>query len=401
MNEFNRYGEPPQEEKIDYKVLFFKIYSYWYFFLITIFIAVLIAFLFNKYTPSVYKVKSTVLIKDDKSRMDPQALLGISMMSSSQNIQNEIGILKSYTISNKTVKKLDLKVSYFIEENFITRELYDESPFVVIPEIEYLQPANIKFLVTVLSTNEFKIEAEGESIDLYNFSTYKNIPKGADRVFINGIYTFGQDIEGENFRFKIILNEDLLDTEIKNKKYIFIFNNIDNLTKTFSNSIEIEAINRDASILEISVKGNNSKKIIDFLNTLIETYLERSLEKKNLIASSTIGFIDAQLGDIADSLSVAEASLQDFRMASSVMNIDFQAQQVFDQMKQFETERAALVVQSKYYNHLKRYIEQSRDNIDEIIVPSSMGIDDPMITQLISELVKLHSEKADLLIKTK
>ena len=132
------------------------------------------------------------------------------MMSSSQNIQNEVGILKSYTLSNKTVKKLDLKVSYFVEENFITRELYDESPFVVIPEIEYLQPANIKFLVTVLSTNEFKLEAEGESIDLYNFSTYENIPKGADRVFINGIYTFGQDIEDENFRFKIILNEDLL-----------------------------------------------------------------------------------------------------------------------------------------------------------------------------------------------
>ena len=81
------------------------------------------------------------------------------------------------------------------------------------------------------------------------------------------------------------------------------------------------------------------------------------------------------------------------------MNIDFQAQQVFDQMKQFETERAALVVQSKYYNHLKRYIEQSRDNIDEIIVPSSMGIDDPMITQLISELVN-YILKRQILIKT-
>jgi tyrosine-protein kinase Etk/Wzc len=72
------------EESIDFKTLFFKLYSYWYFFLITIFIALLIAFLFNKYTLPVYKVKTTVLIKDDKSRMDPQALLGISLMSSTK-----------------------------------------------------------------------------------------------------------------------------------------------------------------------------------------------------------------------------------------------------------------------------------------------------------------------------
>ena len=117
-----RYNEQQQpEESIDYKVLFYKIYSYWYFFLITIFIALLIAFLFNKYTPAVYRVKATVLIKDDKSRMDPQSLLGISLMSSAQNIQNEIGILRSYAVSNRAVRKLDLKVSYFIEENFIKK----------------------------------------------------------------------------------------------------------------------------------------------------------------------------------------------------------------------------------------------------------------------------------------
>jgi tyrosine-protein kinase Etk/Wzc len=45
-------------------------------------------------------------------------------------------------------------------------------------------------------------------------------------------------------------------------------------------------------------------------------------------------------------------------------------------------------------------VQQARDDIDEIIVPSSMGIDDPMITQLIGELLELHAEKADLLIKT-
>ena len=302
------------EESIDFKVLFFKLYSYWYFFLITIFIALLIAFLFNKYTPSVYKVKTTILIKDDKTRMDPQALLGISIMSSTQNLQNEIGILRSYALSNRAIKALNINVSYYIEENFISRELYHESPFLVVPDISNLQPANLKFLVSVLSNNEFRIEAEGENLDLYDFANYKAIDKGANKINLTGVYSFGQTIEGEYYKFKLLLNKDFLDEDIKNKKYVFIFNNIDGLTKQFSGNIEIEPINREASILEVSFKGSNIGKSVDFINTLIDVYLARSLDRKNLVAINTIEFIDAQLSEISDSLNLAEARLQDFRV---------------------------------------------------------------------------------------
>ncbi|HHN48651.1 MAG TPA: hypothetical protein ENN08_06965, partial [Bacteroidales bacterium] len=298
-------AQQPDEESIDFKMLFFRIFSYWYFFLITIFIALLISFLYNKYAVPVYRVKTTILIKDDKSRMDPQALLGISMMGTSQNLQNEIGILKSYSLANRAVKELNLNVSYFIEENFMIRELYHTSPFVVVPQISQPQPANFKFLISVLSNNEFRLEAEGENIDLYDFGQFRSIEKGAKKIQINGIFNFGQAIEGEYYNFKILLNEDFLDTDIRNKKYLFIFNDLDGLSRELRNSIEIEPINRESSILEVAIKGNNIKKSTDFLNTLIEVYLTRSLDKKNLVATNTIDFIDSQLGEIADSLNLA------------------------------------------------------------------------------------------------
>ncbi len=79
-----------QEETFDYKALFFKLYRYWYFFVLTVFIALLIAFLFNKYTKSVYDVSTTVLISDDKSSMDAQSLMGFGFNNNMQNIQKEI-----------------------------------------------------------------------------------------------------------------------------------------------------------------------------------------------------------------------------------------------------------------------------------------------------------------------
>ena len=60
MNEQeNQYNPDIKEESVDYKALFFKFYRHWYFFVITIFIALVIAFLFNKYTKPIYEVSTT------------------------------------------------------------------------------------------------------------------------------------------------------------------------------------------------------------------------------------------------------------------------------------------------------------------------------------------------------
>ena len=66
--------QPQAEENFDYKALFFKMYRYWYFFVLTIIVALIIAFLFNKYTKPVYEVSTTVIIKSDRgNNIDPAA----------------------------------------------------------------------------------------------------------------------------------------------------------------------------------------------------------------------------------------------------------------------------------------------------------------------------------------
>ena len=67
MNENYNPQDIYQEEAVDYKALFFKFYRHWYFFVVTVFIALVIAFLFNKYTKPIYEVSTTVLIEDKSS----------------------------------------------------------------------------------------------------------------------------------------------------------------------------------------------------------------------------------------------------------------------------------------------------------------------------------------------
>jgi len=112
-----------QHQSVDYKVILFKFYRYWYFFAITIFIALISAFVFNKYAKPVYEVKTTVLIKDKSvNKQDPQNIIGLNVFRNLQNLQNEIGILNSYSLAYRTIVKCGFEVGYYREDNFITRE---------------------------------------------------------------------------------------------------------------------------------------------------------------------------------------------------------------------------------------------------------------------------------------
>src|SRR3972149_6494285 len=124
------------------------------------------------------------------------------------------------------------------------------------------------------------------------------------------------------------------------------------------------------------------QKIIRYLNTLCQVYLEKEVDKKDQIASKTLSFIDKQLNEILDSLNTSERMLQNFRTNNKIMDVDWQTEQVFSRMEDLQDEKAELLVKIKYYNALRAYLNENND-ADELIAPSAIGINDPLLNRLI------------------
>ena len=103
------------EEKIDIKNLFFRYYNHWYYFLISIFVFSLIAIAYNRYTTPIYSVSSTILIRDDNNtQLGAENILeGMELFSGKTNINNEIVVLKSFSLINQVINDLSLGVSYY------------------------------------------------------------------------------------------------------------------------------------------------------------------------------------------------------------------------------------------------------------------------------------------------
>ncbi|MES2485462.1 MAG: Wzz/FepE/Etk N-terminal domain-containing protein, partial [Bacteroidota bacterium] len=107
-----------KEEQINVKQLFEKYLFFWKWFVLTVFVSLIIAFIFIRYSTPEYVTSATILIKDDKkggiaSELSAFADLGV-LGGVKSNVDNEIEILKARTLVKNTIKQLDLNVSYFV-----------------------------------------------------------------------------------------------------------------------------------------------------------------------------------------------------------------------------------------------------------------------------------------------
>lgn len=386
-----------QEENIDIKVVLVKFWRYWPLFLLTIMLALMLAFAFNKYTPPIYQVSATVLIEEDKGNMNAQDLLGFGIMGNNKNLENEIGLLKSYSLAYKTIEKLDFYVSYYYKENMITKELYQNAPIIVEFDDDYPQLIRTKFSIEILSDEEYRIVFAAKKSSTYDFLKHKRIQQNLDLSY-SEIHHFDEMISNPYFKFKVSINPAYA-SGIKNYDDLsFILNDIDYLIEEFGD-FSIEPINREASIVKLTLKGNVIQKSVNFLNQLTQQYIDCGLNDKNEVAINTIDFITNELLGIADSLNVTEGDLQDFRSNNQIMDIDFQSQKIFEFMKELEQEKAVLVVKSKYYKNLKEYLG-AKNSVDDIVVPSSIGIEDPLLNTLVTEMIQLFNSRSELLFSS-
>jgi tyrosine-protein kinase Etk/Wzc len=115
------------------------------------------------------------------------------------------------------------------------------------------------------------------------------------------------------------------------------------------------------------------------------------LEKKNLEAKRIIEFIDAQLVDVSESLELTENQLQEFRSRNRIMDVSVQAGQIVTRALEYENSKARLTLEREYFDYLEEYLGDE-DNMDNPILPSSMGITDPLLSTTIQELAGLQTE---------
>ena len=158
-----------EEQSIDIKQMLFTALHYWYLFVIAVAVALVAGFFVNRYSTKVYQTSGTILIKEGRSGYDATSIMTSNSFGNSQNIDNELAILRSYTLTERVVKKMGIEVTYMEKGRVSMVEMYKTSPFLVEFERSVPQAVGLSYEVTLSDDDKIQLHAIGEGFTKYDF----------------------------------------------------------------------------------------------------------------------------------------------------------------------------------------------------------------------------------------
>jgi len=106
-----------RQDDIDLVKIFFLMLSNWYWFVLSLSLALTGAWLYNRHTLPTWRVSATVLIEEDKSSRSMlgsnNMLEGFGLRPGMQNLDNQLLILTSWSLIEKALNELPFDIEYY------------------------------------------------------------------------------------------------------------------------------------------------------------------------------------------------------------------------------------------------------------------------------------------------
>lgn len=374
----------PDEESIDLKKYLYLMLGNWYWFFFAFIICIGIAWLVNRYSRPVYQVTSSLIIREsDVGRANSgieSAIPALQILRTQQKVLNEMEILKSYWLTNKAISYLDFNISYVGvgRSSFKISNQYNYSPYIVIPDTSKNNTYGYPVYIRLIDKEKYRLRIEG-------------------KPDINAVLRFGEPYHSDMFNFTVVQRDPAnFDPASGYYKNYFVINSPNTIVNSFMRMLTISTNDeKRGSVLFLTVKGDNAIQLVEYLNKLMEVYIQQGLEDKNQTAVNTVNFIDEQLGILNDSLQEAEKTLQNFRMSKRLYDLPTEGSIVYNRLDKYYQDKAMFELQGRYYNYLLQYVK-NKNNLNQVVVPAVMNITDPILADLLTQLNTLIAQKNEL-----
>lgn len=371
-----------KEEKTDFKAVLFKYTIHWPWFVACILLCMAGAWLYLRYTPPVYNISASVIIKDNdknsKASSGMADLEDLGFYSSINNFDNEVEILQSRTLIKKVVEELDLYISYAAKSSFHDIELYKSSPVKVwiTPEEAQKLPAPAYINLTLQPGNKLNVKI---TIGEQEYSKqFDKLP--ALLTTPSGTFSFTPADS------TIVKSEQKIMATVSSPRSV---------AGSYRGALSIEPTSKSTTIAQISVKSTHTQRGMDFINKLVEIYNRDANDDKNEVATKTAEFIDERINIINGELGTTEQELETFKRDAGLTDLKSDAQLALSENSEYEKKRAENSTQLRLVQFLASYANNP-DHAYEVL-PVNVGLTDTGLTELINRYNEMLLERKRLL----
>lgn len=131
---------------------------------------------------------------------------------------------------------------------------------------------------------------------------------------------------------------------------------------------------KKSGILEVSLTGPDTDKIIVILDDILNTYVRQNVEQRSAEAENTLKFLDAQLPVLKKEMDAAEAAYNNYRQARGSLDLNLETQSVLQSVVEVDNQIVAL--------------KQERDELRQ-----SFTAEHPRLRAVDQRLERLHERR--------
>lgn len=367
MTAVNQQRVSESEDTIDLGELFNTLIGNWRIILICVFVAVILAVLYLRVTPTVYSVDGLVQIESNQSSVE--TLLGGSGLSSLAGLADikspadtEIQLIESRFVLGEVIHNLNLDIALSSDQNRWYRRIFSRSN----QGLEYKKSGvtymrdGVSFQITQfdvpydLLDQRFKLHFLNDGtyiLDLENKS--KELDSGSQGLITGKI---GQlltlDIDGGVLRLFVRSDKKKLSTLNSDAVYLTKMSIIQ-AAKNLSMNLSVAEKGKQTGILALTYQGSDQIYIENVLNEIMSVYLAQNVASRTEDTQQTLSFLDQQLPLLKKELISSEDKYNAFREKNNTIDPTKEAELLLQQgvdlkTKKIELEQQGVLLSQKY-----------------------------------------------------
>ncbi len=344
-----------------------KYLPYWPLFLIFALLSMVGAYLYLRYKTPIYEAEATLIIKDEKrGTEDSRAITSLDLISANKNVENEMEVLYSRALMEKVVRSLLLYIPLF-EQGKVKKanDAYVLSPIMI-------EASNPDSIIETQNVN-FSYDRINQMVLLDNKDKYPI------NQFVNTAYG----------KLKFLPNKHYFSNSSSNKQLYFSIAAPGDIATELLENLKVTTAKQSA-IVSLTYRDAIPQRAVEILNELITVYQQTSVNDKNSLALKTMNFVNEQLGIVTKELDSIEKKVQQYKSGSGAVDVSAQGQVFLKSMNENDQKLGEVDSRLAALGEVEKFVT-SRGNSGSI-VPATIGIGDPMLSNLMTKLYDSEME---------
>ena len=362
-----------EEGGFDFKIILMKLIIYWKWFVVSIVLCLLCAFVYLRYATPVYRIQATVMINDEKKgsfQNQMMAMQDFGFVGTTGGVDNEIEILRSKSMIKQAIVDMGMFVQYQLGGRIAKRVIYGNYPIEVQISDDDLANLTRSFLLEISHPDSTKYKIE---------YAYKDL-SGEMVEFEKTISGFPYVLESPVGQ--LILSRGEMPMAPGQTLYVSIVPPI-KMAKSCLANLSIAPTSKTTSVAHISYLDVNKKRGTDFVNSLVAAYNRENNNDKNVVALKTEEFIKERLDIVAAELDATEMEMAQYKKNSGLTTVVGDAQKILEANSEYEKKNVEITTQLKLVTYLRDYVNDPANHLQAI--PGNVGLADASLTSLIAK----------------